>query len=127
MQKEEHNGSTNFRAHDDIDPDVFYHTGMERRLSPFRSSEERPPKEAEKAKLQGMVFLSAVSGRASQIEAVCVLRPHGALSDYHRAGVRSSCDGFFGQTDRLCDLGLYGLFRHPDPAHLLSVAVWLPR
>ena len=74
-----------------------------------------------------MVFLSAVSGRSSQGEAVCVLRPHGALSDYHRAGVRSSGDGFFGQADRLGDLGLYGLFRHPDPAHLLSVAVWLPR
>ena len=43
------------------------------------------------------------------------------------AGVDAPFYGIHGSTDRLCDLGLYGLFRHPDPAHLLSVAVWLPR
>ena len=70
-----------------------------------------------------MVFLSAVSGRASQIEAVFVLRPHGALPYYHRAGVRSSRHGFFGQADRLGDLGVYGLFCHSNPPHLLSITL----
>ena len=96
---------------------------MERRLSEVRSSEKRPPKETQKAELQGMVFLYAVSGRSSQVEAVFVLRPHGALSHHHRAGVGAPFYGIHGSADRLRALGVYGLFCHPHPPDLLSVAV----